>query len=456
MRAGKENNGMRAIVKSVLLSVLMLGALLSVHKSRGQEPLSFHTADSLTYNLYEQNRWKDLVFTGNQALKAGHDYFYLRMRLGIAYFMQEHYRIAALHFEKALAFNSSDQLAYDYLIKSYDWGGLEVESASVARRFPGLVKRSKHAGGFIHSLNFYGGGSLSNGYDILSGIDPGGEAAIYGEATSGGNMFYSHAGLEFSPAPQFRWYLAYNYLLLPRKQIISVGGHDTISHRYDLRQNQVHFNAPLRLSGGWHITPAFNLLYTGFQPVVTAYDTVASAYDFRKTDTLYPNYIVSLNLTRELPYASLSISAGLSDFNNTWQKQLTFGSAVYPFANLNFYGLFDISVLNEASTYSLHYRSGIGLRFLSFLWLEGTHTFGDLKNAHSQNGLLVYNAAGNIGSSSSAAAFIRISDKVMLLLQYIYVKHEDQILEYLDYTNFRYDSFRYNNHHIMGGIKWKL
>ena len=41
-------------------------------------------ADIQTYDLYTLAKWDELIDAGNKALSKGIDFYYLRMRLGIA------------------------------------------------------------------------------------------------------------------------------------------------------------------------------------------------------------------------------------------------------------------------------------------------------------------------------------------------------------------------------------
>jgi len=77
--------------------------------SNAQEKMGFADLDKKTYQLYEESQWKELLELGQKGLDTGIDYYYLRMRLGIAEFNLKHYQSASAHFRKALDFNESCQ-----------------------------------------------------------------------------------------------------------------------------------------------------------------------------------------------------------------------------------------------------------------------------------------------------------------------------------------------------------
>ena len=53
--------------------------------------LDFPTADMLTYRYYQEKKWDSVIMIGKQALRQDIDFYYLRVRLGIAYFEKQEY-----------------------------------------------------------------------------------------------------------------------------------------------------------------------------------------------------------------------------------------------------------------------------------------------------------------------------------------------------------------------------
>src|SRR4051812_35293694 len=59
-----------------------------------QAVLNFQTVEDSSYALYLKKDWKGLEQFGKQAIKSKIDYFYLRERIGIAYYEQKKYQLA--------------------------------------------------------------------------------------------------------------------------------------------------------------------------------------------------------------------------------------------------------------------------------------------------------------------------------------------------------------------------
>ena len=68
--------------------------------AKSQDVLDFNTVNTKTYDYYFQGNWDSLIDIGEKALKSDIDYFYLRIRLGIAYYAKTNYRKAIIHLEK--------------------------------------------------------------------------------------------------------------------------------------------------------------------------------------------------------------------------------------------------------------------------------------------------------------------------------------------------------------------
>ena len=82
--------------------ILVIFLLMVSFRGMADHPPNFKTVDSLSYDLYEKGEWKALIRFGKNAINQGFDYYYLRMRIGIAYYESEKYLLALEHFRKSL------------------------------------------------------------------------------------------------------------------------------------------------------------------------------------------------------------------------------------------------------------------------------------------------------------------------------------------------------------------
>ncbi len=69
--------------------VVCIVILWFVSTSFAQKPsLSITYVDSITYTLYLKQDWKPIIALGKQSRAEGIDFYYLKVRMGIAYFKE--------------------------------------------------------------------------------------------------------------------------------------------------------------------------------------------------------------------------------------------------------------------------------------------------------------------------------------------------------------------------------
>ena len=99
--------------------------------------MDFNRINTETYRFYEEQKWDSLIHLGKEALNQEIDYYYLRMRIGIACYNKKNYRKADDHFRVALEFNQEDPVALEYLYYSMLFAGQVERSGLVRKKFRG-------------------------------------------------------------------------------------------------------------------------------------------------------------------------------------------------------------------------------------------------------------------------------------------------------------------------------
>ena len=110
-----------------------------------QDVVSQESVDIRTYELYQKGEWSTLLKQGNKALDLGIDFFYLRMRMGYALYIQGKYRSAIYHYQHALLFAPNDIDAQALLMQCYAYSGrgndaLKFSSHISVKGLPQYVK----------------------------------------------------------------------------------------------------------------------------------------------------------------------------------------------------------------------------------------------------------------------------------------------------------------------------
>ena len=79
-------NILRSLPASASLPGFTILVALMLLPAREANSQSFIKIDSATYAQYLAGDWSTLVHEGKQAISQGVDYYYLRMRVGIAFY----------------------------------------------------------------------------------------------------------------------------------------------------------------------------------------------------------------------------------------------------------------------------------------------------------------------------------------------------------------------------------
>jgi len=87
---------MRTLLISLLLAISLPVGL------RAQDVFTYSRSDSISYALYQQGAWKELIQFGKASISGGQDFPLLRQRLGYAAFMTQNYSACIQHYERVL------------------------------------------------------------------------------------------------------------------------------------------------------------------------------------------------------------------------------------------------------------------------------------------------------------------------------------------------------------------
>lgn len=108
---------------------------MTANRLTAQDTLTASSVETVSYKYYLSSDWDELSSYCEKAIHAGFDYYYLRIRAGIAYYEMDQYRKAIPHFQKALEFNTGDPLANSYLYGSYLRSAQYEEARQLSRSF---------------------------------------------------------------------------------------------------------------------------------------------------------------------------------------------------------------------------------------------------------------------------------------------------------------------------------
>ena len=445
------------MLRRVLIVIMIMAGL----KLNGQNAESFRYADSITYSLYLEKNWSDLINAGRQALNDGHDYYYMRMRLGIAYYEKRNYAMSSFQFKKALDFNSGDQVALEYLFYSYllsdrSWQAWALMNSFFPQNRDRILKESSIKRNTL-SLESYisnteTAGIIADADQWFTSPEPGNQIVtkyflnsnISAYHQMGTNAGYFHAYTNLVKDNYLHYYDgSYSYDLDPQRVI----------------QHQYYGSLSFFTSGGWSFSPAIHLFRASYNSIYFA--TQGMNVNVLRYNTALNGFYGGLKISKAAGFINFSLEAGYVAFNAVHNMQGSLSAVLYPFGNSEFYfgGTLSAIKRTEGPGNSPLFAEGAlaGFSVARRVWVELSGITGELDNYAGNNGLYIYNSTDILKNSLLARIIIpfykaglTISGGAGLSTYYSnYINFDGQVSSFSNRINYR--SINYT-----GGISWNF
>ncbi|PKP53680.1 MAG: hypothetical protein CVT92_02865 [Bacteroidetes bacterium HGW-Bacteroidetes-1] len=458
--------------------------------------------DSLTYQLYMKGSWKELLRTGNRMPAEGMDYYYLRMRTGIAAMQVKDYAQAEKHFRKALSFNPMDKNAVLFLAQTLAANNKNVESGSLYRSMS--TQSRKESGlkeGWVPiSAHVDIGAVFRNKKNGLGFDDLTGSAGVYGQERIYKNNLFYDAGLYFKTNPQWLFYAGFQSIgidvtdrfafiessLTNDSIIVSDAGkayyysvdtiHKTNNYEHQLKQQSAYFQAQWSSSTKWSLVAGLHVLsvksdftlteeerisindtafYNNNTGQVELFNTYLEQVSFYNVP--WKTYDINVSLNGKLHFGKFTALAGIStgSINDSSVFQANTGFLYMPFGNLNTFNQTEFFALHTNGQVSWAAKTRFGIQPLKSTWLEAEIFAGALNNLNDQYGYIIYNNPDKLNLRFEATLSKALTDRVIIQIRYRYMESERQFSHLDDSGNdLILGSYHINSQTIIGGIKW--
>lgn len=489
---------------SPYIGLLVFFSILASASKAQQPGLDYKFADRETFRYFVDSKWDSLIFVGNKALRSDIDYFFLRYRLGMAYFSKENYLKSSRHLERSLGFNSMDEPAMELLYYSYLNTNRTLEANTIASKFSSRLgeKLNIHKPKLFEYIYFEPGLTLSNNiekneqetFNAQKGKGNGNNQheVIYGMQDLNDNKYFVTAGAKLNFSRKMSAFVSYGFLATSKLKQIQTsdliitgdtlipwnGGYyvgnayDTISefysNKYMLYQNDLYASAQFIAWKGIVVVPAFHYLNIHFNTIFSnnldsdyfmqEIDTVPVKriiYEVTERDTAFNNYVASLSFSKYVSLFNLSLQGTWSKLNNKEQYQAGGTVVFYPFGNLNLYTTTSIVSAWQDRVNRFIVEQQAGVKASNKIWVEGLITIGEMQNYNEKNALIVHNTGDKIKFRAGVDFIIILSKNIELSFRYRYTSEEGILIKYYN-QSYEETNIDYSNNTITGGIKWKL
>ncbi len=415
--------------KRILIIFLFLISLPGL----GQTEMSYRHFDSLTFLQYSSGDWKELIKTGNEALRIGYDTYYLRLRLGVACFERKNFLLAMKHFEEALKFNSGDPFAGEYLYASHLEMNRPMDAYRVFDQLPSRVRNQLD--GTLPSLHQAGvsaGHLFSDQPEKFDHFDLDGSENYYGETdmTLSGN--HLTAGLSWGFKQGIYLYGGYTWIALEKNKLVQINDSLTVDDQYPLDQHQVYLSGHFPVGWGISAQAAVNYLIDNYKVTMPRYDPANGSYSYPRQEYNLQSVIAFISLTRDFKIVRTAISGAWSNLNDRRQVQAGFHALAFPLGNLNFY--FSSKLLDHMVDDDHHfiYEQMVGFRIAKPLWMEANFTVGEMKDYYDQSAFRVYNFTDAMQLKGGGRMIWIVNRRISLEAEYIFLRRKGNYVVWQD------------------------
>ncbi len=428
--------------------IALLFFFISMNHAVGQDSLNSATVEQKSYQLYKDKNWSELITFGNKAIRIGFDYYYLQLRIGIAYFERKNYSLAEAYFRNALAFNTEDELSLEYLYYCYLYNGRNEDARLLSKTFnPSLADKigtsQKSAVDFII---IEGGTKITDSSTYYNKIQNG-KTNYFNPAT------YIQVGLNHHVKNRVSFFHAVTYF-----------GQETSINK--VKQYQYFLKASIPIKRNFLISSSFHYVKIN----------VASEFTTTKVDTLYPpgvppgsqpppgappfktettttsnttnsatdNFVGSINVQKTLKKFVFGIGTTVSSLNKVTQYNHNGFLAYYLLGNskLVLGCLGYIHTTNNYKTTNAAINPFVYIQPVNKLSLKLSYYYNSKNNVVEENGYLVNNSPDITTSKYSALINLNISKQVGLYALYQLENKFEGV-----------QSFNYRYNVIVAGIK---
>jgi tetratricopeptide (TPR) repeat protein len=495
---------MKIKVKTLAFSLIL--ALISSVTLTAQTKRESDIYDSITYYYYTQNQWDSVIDIGKEALYKGYDFYFLRMRMGLAYDNQGNFRKAEMQYDKALGFLSNDvNAAYfkyfaainggreEVAYSSFDHSNFDQQMAirkalfsdSVFARLPQQTRLTKQISpNFLTLAHASFGYSNTGNQDKLNSLFPQNKNTLLGQAILRDNQSLANLGLAGHFGKYIRWYGAYFHHDIQSAFISQKLNNDLETNTGKISQNEIFFSLEPSLGNGWSVNMnGHALFYKGVykyseiedisyslpdqQDTILKVNPEFNDFDGNFSDT---DYVLGIGLKKKISITDISIFGNYSQIALKNQWQLGGEITLLPLGNYGMYITNRLLYFHEDEGRFI-YKVTAGGKLYKKLNFMACATFGDLLHTTEPGVGLVYNWSDHTSYKGDFMLSYPLTKKIYITIHYqITQKSTDySVYQVSDYTlSSTYQgfyeteykesipSYQYNQHFVILGLIWYL
>jgi hypothetical protein len=370
----------------ILIQFLICAELFS------QSTITIDSINTEMEVLQGENNYGRMISLGESYLRKGYDSFFLRARLGIAYYETNQYLKAIPQLENTMKYGIDNPSVLTDLYFSYFYTGREADRDYVFSRLNKSSKKRLQPLNNIIANNIFSDFGFSVSGDEADNSMNTVPGELYNEQIVNGNAFFIGVGINQLLFQSLSIDYVYNYLKIDKTKIIKSADLQ-YSNDYSEYQNRFYNRYNIRVSDGLVISPAGHFIGIDYSSIFGQSDTAnsASGYSVYEKGSVYDSFVLSADITKYKTKYRAGINGSFSFLNNIHQWQLGASFKIFPMNKASFYTASDIYIQNQNDVANLIFNQSLGGFSGKKFFYELFFTIGNINNFNERNGALVYN-----------------------------------------------------------------
>jgi len=420
--------------------VVCIVLLWFVSTAYAQKPsLSITYVDSATYTLYLKQDWKPIIALGKQSRAEGVDFYYLKVRMGIAYFKENKIFSAIQFLEEAYTMDPKNAVVQDYLYWAYRYSGLVMESRLFYTKMTNELKAKIDLDlPFVSDISFNVLATHNSDYD----------EQLKTNANSGTDhrrvipKNYQMYSLGMSHPLSKRLNLFHQFTMMPATSVQQIETGSALENEsYKAMEYRYYADITVALGSRWYLDTYLNVISGNYDNL----NTRVSASKIKYNDMVFGGA-----LTKASYFIRNSINMSVSNLNGYNQFQTGYSLSLYPLGNTSVVPFGSLQYKSQDSDANLIFTGGLTVS-IDEISLTGFGTVGNMNNFIANNGAIVYNQPA-AALNEFGGSFKYLGKNLILKAGYSFMKMEANY--YNDNFEITSKTFGFNQQNITAGFTW--
>lgn len=425
---------------------------------RGQ--MAVGAIDSLTWQLYLEKDWTALLRSARKAFREGIDFYYLRVRAGVAAYELKRLGTAVHHLEAARAAFPDDDFTNGTLYSVLVQAGRDDEANLLASRLLPEA-RGRLAIPLQGLVNSVGTGiylSRNTSHAALREDPIAEEGSLTSYRSVLNRQWYKNVAFDLHLSPRFNLYTHVSHIAIDRTQHFSSTSNQVEALRETTTsQFQGYSQGRLLMGKGWSAFASASLL-RGEGLYDTLSVTTPGLYTLTKESFPFTDWLINAGAACQMDWMAPRLSVTHGNINGGEQWQFNGQWVLYPLGNPDFYlvseGYLHLDELSEHPktifTQKIALKTGPA-------WLIGEATRGTIANFSTGEGLVVYNMPERITAMTGATLWVPLFGyRLNASLRFLVTSKKGTTFVYTNATDFTVRSYRFNDHSLFISLQWNL